>query len=362
VLAEGSLDPRAPILEKADGTVTRFYSVKKDKGKALKEVIQKTFGVDVGMRAGALTTPRGSTDLMEVSGSRELVEHIHEALRMLEADQPQVEIEVRVVEVSSSRDTQIGVANALESIQGFDASGNPVLADKTFFRSNVARYDTADFLNSLTGNTPFQGSLLQLDGDHDDKTIDLLIEALVREGRAELLSAPRITVLHGHTATINVGQETPIFKGRALNRDTILVDVDFKQTGVSLGVTPYVLGRETVQLVVAPSISSVTGFTTASGSGGSFSNPIISTRNATTVVNVQNGSSFILGGLITKQKIEDVSKTPILGDIPLIGALFRTKRTRSADTQIVFIITPRIIHPGSSTDRVIIPPGARSAP
>ncbi len=355
----GALDPREPILTKPDGTVTRFYSIKKDKATPLKSALQKTFHVDdkvVNVSANWIVAPKGkgSTDLMEVSGSPELVARIHDTIHMLEAELPQVEIEARVVEVTAEDDFQLGVVTIIDAIQGYDGAGNPVFSDKTLFRRNEARYDSTDFLNALTGNTPFQGAVFDLGAEHDDFLYNILIQTLIKEGRAELLSAPKITVLNGYTATINVGDETPIFKGRAVNRNTVLVDVSFRQTGINLSVTPYVIGRGLVQLVLTPEVSAVTGFTSAAG--GSFANPIVSTRKASTCVNIRDGSSFVIGGLLTKRKIEEESKTPILGDIPLIKNLFRSKRSQTENTQIVFIITPRVIYPGSGSEKVIIPP------
>jgi pilus assembly protein CpaC len=119
-------------------------------------------------------------------------------------------------------------------------------------------------------------------------------------------------------------------------------------------VTPYVIADDTIQMIVAPEVSTVTGFTAAVR--GSFPNPIISRRNANTVVNVRSGSTYVIGGLLSNNEIEDVTKIPLLGDVPLLGALFRSTRLRRQYTQLVFFITPRIIGAAGEAGRIIVPP------
>src|SRR5262249_41386709 len=109
----------------------------------------------------------------------------------------------------------------------------------------------------------------------------------------------------------------------------------------------------TVQLVVAPEVSAVTGFTQAVRGG--FSNPIFSTRNARTVVNIRDGATYVIGGLLSSTNIEDERKTPLLGDIPLVKYLFRSTRTQNQYSQLIFFITPRIISSGSTPPSILEP-------
>src|SRR5262249_37280812 len=150
------------------------------------------------------------------------------------------------------------------------------------------------FTDAQTAGTEFQGTLLDLGTIHDQIAVNVLLQALARENYAQILSAPRVTVLNGYTAEITTGTQNPYLTARPLGA-TKTLDVMFKDAGVKLRVTTYVISDDTIQMIVAPEVSSVTGYTSAIK--GSFPNPIISKRNANTVVNVRSGSTYVIGGL-----------------------------------------------------------------
>ncbi len=349
--------PEPRFLEKADGRLTKFYPTKPKKAEKLARLLtahlrlpadQVTFQADFE-RANFPPPPKEKPidhyDLVIVTGTKEEIQHVDRFIEMVEARMPVIEIEAKIVEITNDSDFQLGVQAFFREADSIRADGTPVADPEVFFRGLTSRFDSDEFISAGTARTDFSGAILDFRAIHDEFLVDILIQALQKESHAEILSAPKVAVLNGYSAEIVTGTEVPVQSAQLVGSQVFL-NVTFVQTGITLSVTPYVINKDTVQLVVAPEVSAVTGFTQAVQGG--FSNPIISTRNARTVVNIRNGATYVIGGLISSVEIEDERKTPLLGDIPLLKYLFRSSRTRKVYTQLVFFITPRIIASGST--------------
>jgi len=349
--------PEPRLLEKADGRVTKFYPTKPKKSEKLAKLLAahlrlapEQISTQADFERANFPPPKGESaidhyDLVIVTGTKEQIQRVDKFIEMVEARMPVIEIEAKIVEITNDHDFQLGINAFFSEADAIGPNGRPVGDPNTLFDSLTSRFDTDEFLSAGTGRTDFTGAILDLRAIHDELLVELLIQALQKESHAEILSAPKVAVLNGYSAEIVTGTEVPVQSAQLVGSQVFL-NVDFKQTGITLRVTPYVINKDTVQLVVAPEVSAVTGFTPAVRGG--FSNPIISTRNARTVVNIRNGSTYVIGGLISTTEIEEERKTPLLGDIPIVKYLFSFHRTRKIYTQLVFFITPKIISSGST--------------
>ncbi len=344
------------VLSDANGALRKFYWLRPNRFKALQGLITEFTGIpanqivsqpDWGEKGGAAGP---GFDLMIVTGTEDQFLLVDDFLDSIEAQTPMIEIEAQVVELVNTDEFQLGVQTFITEV-GKDGGNNP----ETLFRDINGVFDTEDFIQSELLGSTFQGFLMNLGTIHDEIGWDILIQALAEKRLANILSAPKITVLNGFKADIIIGEEVPIqtFKSVA---GTALVDVTFKDAAVKLSVTPLIVGRDTVQMNIAPEVSRVTGFTNPGTRG--LSNPIISTRNAKTTVNIRNGYTYVIGGLIGNTEIKNERKTPILGDIPILKHLFRTTSTTTTDTNLLFMIKPKIIYPeyyGEVSDRIFEP-------
>ncbi|MGH2374032.1 MAG: AMIN domain-containing protein [bacterium] len=164
-------------------------------------------------------------------------------------------------------------------------------------------------------------------------TIFGAITALIDQKKARVLSAPRVAVLDNNEAEVNLGEEIPIPATDASGRVTF----SFKPVGVILKILPKVNRDGLITTKVSPEVSSVITLLQP----GNI--PRLSTRKATTTVTVRSGESIILGGMISTQERVNVVKVPLLGDIPLIGVLFRYTSVDRRDTEVIFIVTPQIL-------------------
>jgi type II secretory pathway component GspD/PulD (secretin) len=266
----------------------------------------------------------------------------------------QVEIRVRVVEVTKTNRDQWGINVAVEEVN----PKNP----NTLFNQATAAYTSAEYLKSLSpagkqaGPLAFQGARFLLDTVQHDLQLDVAIELLKQYQEVEVLSAPSVRVLNGHPAYIETGERTPILTASYNAAGIVSVATTFQNTGVKLSVIPTVVAEDTIRLNVLPEVSSVTGFTDPATSGG-FSVPFISTRKAETVVNVRDGEIFLLGGLYYTTELMQESKFPILGDIPILGYLFSSTNKTFQTSEILFFLQPKVIVPRSGgRGRLVLPP------
>ncbi len=233
----------------------------------------------------------------------------------------QVNLRVRVAEVSRGVDKQLGFNwSILGSIGGFSlglATANPLAGTVTQHTLSAAR--------------SFKGI--------DFNTV---IDALEEEGLVTVMAEPNLTALSGETASFLAGGEFPILVPDSDGRVTI----EFKKFGVSLAFTPTLLGENRVNMHVRPEVSALSS--TNSVTLNNFEVPSLTTRRAETTVELGSGQSFAIAGLLQNNVTHDISKFPGLGDVPVIGGLFKSGRFQRDESELVIIITPYIVKPVSN--------------
>lgn len=168
--------------------------------------------------------------------------------------------------------------------------------------------------------------------------IDTLLEALQSNGILEILAEPNITAMTGQTASFLAGGEVAI--PVPVNRD--VVGIEYKPFGVSLTFTPTLLPNGRIALQVRPEVSSLMGNTVEFGA---FRVPSFRVRRADTRVEVGSGQTFAIAGLFQRESSQDMDKLPLLGDVPILGNLFRSKRFQRNETELVILITPYLVEP-----------------
>jgi len=171
-----------------------------------------------------------------------------------------------------------------------------------------------------------------------DYLVDLELSALQAEGRGEVVSTPRVITSNAKQASIEQGVEIP-YQEAASSGATA---VSFKKAVLSLSVTPQVTPDDRIIMDLAVNNDSVgQSYATATGSI-----PSIDTRKVTTQVLVQNGQTVVLGGIYQQENRNSVSKIPLLGDIPILGAAFRNRTTVNNKDELLIFVTPKILREG----------------
>jgi len=163
-----------------------------------------------------------------------------------------------------------------------------------------------------------------------------------------ILAEPNLTSLSGETANFLAGGEFPIPIAQTLGQVTI----EYKQYGVGLAFTPFVLEDGRISMRVRPEVSELS--TEGSIRLNGFDVPALTTRRAETTVELGSGQSFMIAGLLRNTSTNTIDRTPFLGNLPIIGALFRSNRFRRAETELVIIVTPYLVQP-INPNRVVLP-------
>ncbi|MHB0912934.1 MAG: type II and III secretion system protein family protein [Armatimonadota bacterium] len=210
----------------------------------------------------------------------------------------------------------------------FDDEGNPNVTDQPFLIGERTPGNELFDINRIVRLTP----------------LGARVRALVTNNRAKILSEPVLLVMDGREASMLVGGEVPIpiVQSADLNVATS-VTVVFKEFGVRLRILPNITGADRLQLRVMPEVSALDFGNAVVFSG--FVIPAFSTRRAETTVNIRDGQSLIIGGLVDQQLSKVVRKIPLLGDIPIIGEFFKSTRKSVEQRDLVIMITPQIIQP-----------------
>jgi pilus assembly protein CpaC len=175
------------------------------------------------------------------------------------------------------------------------------------------------------------------------------------DGLVTTLAEPNLTALSGETASFLAGGEIPIPVSQTLGS----VSIEYKPYGVSLAFTPTVLADGRISMRVRPEVSQLSATNSVTLNG--FNVPSFTTRRAETTVELGSGQSFMIGGLLSNGHTNSIDKAPGLGDLPIIGALFRSNSFRRSESELVIVVTPYLVKPVSA-NQIALPTDGYKAP
>lgn len=184
-----------------------------------------------------------------------------------------------------------------------------------------------------------------------------IIDALAQDQLATILAEPNLTVLSGDTASFLAGGEFPVPVAGNGNNGSTTITVEYKAFGVSLAIIPTVLSPSRLNLRVRPEVSqlSQTGAINIPISGGTLTIPALTVRRAETTVELGSGQSFAIAGLLQRTSVNADNALPGLGEVPVLGALFKSNAFQRGDSELVIIVTPFIVQPASSPQALRAP-------
>ncbi len=286
-------------------------------------------------------------------------------IRTIDQPKPQVLIKVVFVEVTYNKGSDIGVEANYTFKNGTPTGAVTGSSTKTTTTGTTANgtvtskvtdlAQAAVAANGVTGSNLFGGVPNPADGTFvrvlaDDWSATL--RALATKGKVEVLSRPSIMARNNQEAVIVVGQEVPfITNSRTDALGNLTNTITYDNVGVILRVTPFITSEGTVELIVAPEISSLTDQTVPISSTASA--PVISKRSAETVVVTPNAKTVVIGGLMQTQKTESIRKIPFLGDLPgVMGFPFRRTIKSDVKSELMIFLTPYIVNNAGDGQRV----------
>jgi general secretion pathway protein D len=298
-----------------------------------------------GAVGGATFMVDPDTKSLIVITDEETSASVFEVLKSLDRPKPQVLIKVVFLEVVHNNSSDIGVEGAF---------GNRFGAGLT---NSVAQVFGINGLNSITTNFNVAGpaqaipslttsgsgaGLYQILGSDFQATL----RAIAQAGKAQLLSRPSILARDGQPATIVVGQSVPLVSGVTYysSGGTVIPinNVEYTDVGIILRVTPYISPQGYVEMIVQPSTTAVNGTQRQTIAPG-VDVPFLDVRSADTVVITPDLQTVVIGGLMGADKSSFESKVPLLGDIPVLGNLFKRRVTSGLKTELLIFLTPHIV-------------------
>lgn len=267
----------------------------------------------------------------------------------------QVQLQVRVAEVSRRAIRALGV-NAFHT--GSDFFGGSTIGPAAGGPLNPISIGVPAG-TPATPNIPFAftqdvavSPAVTLFGGFPDLDLEIFIQALAENQYLRLLAEPTLVALSGETANFLAGGEFPIPVVQGTTAGATSISIEYKEFGVRLGFNPTVLGDGTIRLKVTPEVSelSETGSVEIQG----FNIPSVVTRRAETTLELKSGQSFTMAGLLSNSKTARSSRVPVLGDLPIIGPLFRSVRYEKGETELMVLVTAKLVEPLSVAQ---LPPG-----
>lgn len=286
--------------------------------------------VNSTMVGDALITSDLETRRLIVVTDEETNENIKTIVASLDQPKPQVLINVVFVQVSHDNGLDLGAEATYRGEIGIKTE--PKGTATTKFGLGAALADPTQF-----------GAFYTITG----RNVDAILHALATTNKTEILSRPSILTRNNQQATIMVGQSVPIITNSRVSdtTNTTINTVQYEDVGIILRVTPFITAEGNVEMIVSPEISSLSATTVPISN--TVSSPVIDKRSADTVVVTPSDQTVVIGGLISTQNIDQDSKVPILGDIPLLGYAFKRKQKSNVKTELLIFLTPHVVqNPG----------------
>jgi pilus assembly protein CpaC len=246
---------------------------------------------------------------------------------------PQILLKVRFCSVDRTKELQLGI--------NFTSSG---------FGNTIAGVSTGQFpaptVTTSSAGTASSTSIsnpLSLFAFLPGLNIGANLEALETKGVVETLAEPNVMAVNGKEASFLAGGEYPYPMAQSGSGGAAVVTIEFKEYGIRLNFIPTITPRGTIRLQVAPEVSSLNYADAIEISG--FEVPALTTRKVKTEVELKDGQSFVIGGLLDNEENETFQKIPFIGDIPILGKLFQSMQKTKTNTELIVIVTPEIVAP-----------------
>jgi len=350
------------------------------------------FNTFQGLENEAVIVAEPVSNSLLISATPSLYNEILRLIHQLDAQLPQVVIQVLVAEVNLDNSQEFGMEIGLQSPVLFQRSivpANGAGGSSSFATPYTANGVTVN--NSLNpaanpgfnfnpstglgalGNNPIQGpGIVGFQGlgnlgvgrvsptgnvggfvfSAASDSFSLLIRALATQGRVDILSRPQVMTLNNQTAYINVGQEIPIITSSNVTATGIITtNIDRRQVGVLLQVTPTISPDGTILMRVVPEVSAAEPIPVSLGNGQLGT--VLDIRHLETTILAQDGETVAIGGMISKRDSKMENKIPVLGDLPLVGAAFRFRTQTRNKTEVLIILTPHVVRCAADADVIL---------
>lgn len=335
--------PIVDLTERSETLTSRIYRITyADVGeveKALKKFISNR---------GSISANAGTSNII-VTDTESKVKAIDKFIAEIDRITPQILVEARIYDVTCTDRLDLGVEWNIGRNTVYDAAGgvsdagpNPTTHSDPFLTS---------VFDGTLGKTNQMSGLFRMGWLNSAMDIDVLIKAQKQIINAKLLANPRILVLDNEEAEIKIIREIPYQEITESSSGGSFGTTNFREVGVTLNVTPHVTRDEMVRLHILPEFSVHAGnVDLGTGTSASYSQPQVDRRTAESTLLLKSGQTMVLGGLRKKEVAAHENKIPLLGDIPVLGNIFKSKAEETIFSELVIFVTPHIVVQGELTE------------
>ncbi|MEN8126848.1 MAG: secretin N-terminal domain-containing protein [Planctomycetota bacterium] len=335
------------VREKVDSRVFRVtYADVKDVELALKHFVSDQ---------GAIASNPGTSNLI-VTDTESKLKAIASFIEKIDRVTPQILVEAEIYDVTSQDNLDLGVKWQAGTATDF---GQPT-ADQTHGNDFSTIGNIVGGITDTAIGSAFSSGINQADTSglirfgvlNDSIHLDAALFAAQDDVRAKLLANPRVLVLDNEQAEIKIVEEVPY---QQLTQSTegagAVGTTEFRDVGVELRVVPHLTRDGLILLQLNPKFSTITGSVNVVSGGDNIPQPVVATRETTTTALIKDKQTVVIGGLKKQEKIQETSKIPLLGDLPLLGAAFRFEGESTTNSELVVFITPHVVEqPTLSSD------------
>ncbi len=317
--------PLSELAQKEEVLVSRIYRITYANVDDVEKTLEKFLS-----KQGSLSSSKSTSNII-VTDTESRIKAIDTFVSEIDRITPQILVEARIYDITATDKLDLGIEWMVNRQSYWDqATGLPTTNSDPYIRS---MYGGAI---DKTANASI--GTLNFGIWNDNLDIDATIRAEQEDINAKLLANPRILVLDNEQAVFDIVQEYPYVE-RTITGNTVTETVKFKPIGTKLQVTPHVTRDGMLRLHILPEFGVKVGDVTMLA--GTV--PIVDTRKVDTIALVEDGQTVVIGGLRKKNVTQQTNKVPLLGDIPVLGLLFRFEGEDVANSELVVFITPRII-------------------
>ncbi|MCD6174901.1 MAG: hypothetical protein J7K65_03925 [Planctomycetes bacterium] len=340
--------PKDDIFDVREKLVSRVFRITyanvKDVESALRQFISDR---------GAISSNPGTSNII-VTDTESKVKAINSFIEEIDRVTPQILVEAQIYDVTSTDNLDLGVKWQAGTPTDFGQPGtNQTWGNDFGTVGNIIGgvTDTAigSAFNSGIKKADTSG-LLRLGVLNDSIHVDTALFAAQDDVRAKLLANPRVLVLDNEQAEIKIVEEIPYQELTESSDGGSIGTTEFRDVGVELRVTPHLTREGLIHLQLNPKFSTITGSVNIVSGGDNIPQPVVATRETVTTALIKNGQTVVIGGLKKQDKIQETSKIPLLGDLPLLGALFRFEGESTVNSELVVFITPHVIEQPTLSD------------
>lgn len=315
---------------------TRAYKLRYIDAKGFAESIKESLSPNAKIKIVDAAESEGDSQgqgarILLITDYPEKHEMVGDIINQIDSLPPQVAISVKFVETNITGDQNLGL-DWNDIFEAKITGADPASTENTF--------------SSGSGLSAFSALPLRNDsfvyGTLTVSEATAILRYLIESGKSRLLSDPSVTTSDGHQAAISVTTTIPIQTVNRFSEGAVVQDIvtyEYKEVGITLDVTPTISDEGRIILDCTPSVEEITGWVGPKDN----QQPITTKRSVTTEVVVVNGETLVIGGLYKESKIETESKLWLLGDIPILGKLFKARQIENSKTDLIIFITPTIL-------------------